>query len=164
MAASLTEKGAVLVSTDRIRAEVFGDEEIQYTEDWLRDQGYAGAQDIRSKAIFANSRLFDLAYERCSKKLAEGADVVMDATSCSRKARRFILDNVSNADRCVCMVIAAPFEICCMRNRMRSRIVPDEAMKRISEGFEFPSKEEGFDEIIYCGDKKDIDYGEGKNS
>ena len=158
----LTEKGGIIVSSDLMRAETFGDEDIQYTEEWLKEQGYEGAQDVRSKEIFGNSKMFDLAYKRCSEKLAQGLDVIFDSTACSRKARKFILDNVTNADRCICMVMAVPFDVCCKRNKMRDRTVSDSVMSRIAGNFEFPMPDEGFDEIIYCGEKSDIDYGEGK--
>jgi hypothetical protein len=34
-------------------------------------------------------------------------------------------------------------------------------MQRIAGYFELPTPDEGFDEIIFVGDKRDIDYGNG---
>lgn len=158
--AALVEKGAVVISSDLIRKELFGDENTQYTEEWLKDQNYDGAPDTRSKEVFSNGKVFDLVFKTASEKLGAGTDVILDSTACSRNFRRRMLDHIKNADRRVCLVMAVSFEVCCARNRQRERVVPDEAMKRIAGNFEFPSEAEGFDEIVYYGDKNDIDYGE----
>lgn len=162
-AQELVEKGAVKVSSDLIRKELFGEEEIHYTDEWLRETGYDGPDERAAKEEYANNTLFDLLFERCSGFLSKGFDVITDSTSCSRFARKRVLDNVRNADRIVCIVMAVPFELCCIRNRLRDRVVPDYAMKRIAGNFQFPDREEGFDEIVYIGNKEDIDYGEARS-
>ena len=95
----LAEKGAVIVSSDRIRKETFGDQDIQYTEDWLRENGYDGPDDVTSKKNFANIKIFDIVFERCSDYLGKGFDVVIDSTSCSRAMRKRNLDIIKNADK-----------------------------------------------------------------
>ena len=85
--------------------------------------------------------------------------MIIDSTSCNKKARQVALENIKNANRRVCIVMAVSFRTCCIRNKMRDRVVPDDAMRRIADHFEFPSEEEGFDKIIYIGNRADIDYG-----
>ncbi len=157
--AELIRKGAIAISSDTIREEIFGDANITYTEKWLAEQGYDGAQDNSSKEFFANARIFDIVYRKCSERLLAGQDVIIDSTSCNKKARQVALENIKNADRRVCIVMAVSFRTCCIRNKMRDRVVPDDAMRRIADHFEFPSEEEGFDKIIYIGNREDIDYG-----
>lgn len=160
-AENILENGAVLISSDRLREEFFGDEGLQYTEEWLREQGYDGKDDVHAKERFANTKIFESVFKRCSESLARGEDVILDSTACRKKMRSKILSNIRNADRTVCIVMAVPFEVCVERNQKRERTVPAYTMKGIAGSFEFPTEDEGFDEIIYCGDKSDIDYGEG---
>lgn len=160
-AATILKNGAALVSSDRLREEFFGDEKIQYTEEWLRAQGYDGADDVSSKEDFANTKIFESAFQRCSEILARGMDVIMDSTACGRKTRKHILRKIRNADRTVCIVMAVSFAVCMQRNLSRKRIVPAFFMERSARSFQFPSVDEGFDEIIYYGNISDIDYGEG---
>ena len=163
-AEELVRKGAVIISSDKVREELFGDANIHYTDEWLQGLGYDGPEDNASKEMFANRNVFDIVYRRCSESLRAGTDVIIDSTSCNRTARKLVLDNVRNAARRICLVMAVPYKTCCLRNSLRKRIVPDDAMKRIAGAFEFPKLEEGFDEIEYVGDINDIDYGEAISS
>lgn len=84
-AAELVEKGAMLISSDKMRQKLLGDENTHFTDTWLQEMGYDGPQEIRAKEVFANSKVFDLVYRQSSERLMEGIDVIVDATSCSRK-------------------------------------------------------------------------------
>lgn len=160
----LADKGAVIISSDRIREEIFGDQDVQYTDDWLREHGYDGPDDILSKKAFANNIIFDLVFKRCSEYLSRGFDVVTDSTSCSRAVRKRVLESIKNASKRICIVMAVPFAECIRRNALRNRDVPEHVMKRIADHFQFPSLAEGFDEIMCIGNREDIDYGEAKNN
>ncbi|MCR5544321.1 MAG: ATP-binding protein [Eubacterium sp.] len=153
------ENGAIAYSSDVLRGEMFGDPGIQFTDEWLEKLKYDGPDDYMKKKLFVEKYIFSEIYNRIEKALVDGKDVVMDATNPGKNTRKRIMDRLKKyADRVVAVVMATPFDVCMERNQKRDRTVPEEAMIRIRNEFEFPELEEGFDEIIYVNDKNDIDY------
>lgn len=123
------EFGAQVFSSDTLRKEKFGDEEVQ------KD---------------ANG-IFKELLNRCAASLNSGHTTVLDATNLSSKKRIEFLRGLDKKVKLVfskiCILMATPYEICCERNSSRERVVPDEAMKRMYHSFYTPSYFEGWDDI-----------------
>lgn len=117
--------GTIIVSSDAIRKEVFGDEDNQ-------DH---------------NTEVFEIMAKRTIENLKAGNDVIYDATNLSRKYRTNFLKSVPiNSDR-IAVVFATPFDICLERNNSRDRVVPENVLWKMYKSFQMPYYTEGFDEI-----------------
>ena len=123
------DRGYVVVSSDAIRAELWGDESIQGDP----------------------AKVFGLVQARCRVALLNGLDVVMDATNMNAKKRRGFLRQMP-ACRKICVVMATPFDECVKRDEERSRSVGVAVMKKMLCSFEMPDYNEGWDkiDIRYC--------------
>ena len=114
-----------LISTDSIREELYGDENIQ-----------------------GDGRLvFSIAFCRAREALERGENVIFDATNVSRKARKGVLKATPGAEH-VAVFVNTPFEECVKRNRSRVRVVPNEVLERMHKNLVPPTVEEGFAEVI----------------
>lgn len=131
------EEDAYVVSSDAIRAELWGSEEVQGD----------------------NSIIFDEVYKRVKDFLTEKKNVVLDATNLSSNRRRALLQDLKKT-KCetICVVMATPIKTCYERNSTRDRKVPEEVIDRMWKGFEFPGYFEGWDKIAICrtGGAEDI--------
>ena len=114
----------ILVSSDSIREEVFGD---------VNDQSH-------------NQEVFNIVEKRCREALKANKETVLDATNLNRKRR---INFIKTMPKCEvkAVVFAIPFEECCKRNAARERVVPQSAMERMYRSFQPPHYAEGFDEI-----------------
>lgn len=120
------EKNCVIVSSDDIRAELYGD---------ASEQGNA-------------KEVFGLAYERIRTNLEEGRDVIFDATNIS-KAKRKKIFNISPKNTVhIAIFFNVPLDVCKERNARRERIVPESVLERMHRYIVPPTTEEGFDIII----------------
>lgn len=115
---------AVVVSSDEVREELFGDASIQ------KD----------------NDRVFEIVNQRVEKALALGHDVVYDATSIKSYTRRNIIQRFDA--RFVAVWFDVSKDECLERNAKRSRQVPEKVIARMFRQFEIPTHSEGFDAII----------------
>ncbi|MGM9795755.1 MAG: AAA family ATPase, partial [Candidatus Aphodosoma sp.] len=89
----------ILVSSDSIREEVFGD---------VNDQSH-------------NGEVFNIVHQRVVAAIKNGRDVVLDATNLSRKRRIGFLKSIPDC-LAEAIVFAIPFEFCCKRNAARDRV------------------------------------------
>lgn len=123
-----------LISTDKIRGELFGDEAIQGP--WL--------------SVWAEvTRCFQLAVQQTQTGTVLGT--VYDATNAQRKGRRVVIQAARAAgfNRILAVWFDIPTAICLHRNQQRSRQVPVEvieAMARQLAGAS-PHVDEGFDAL-----------------
>ncbi|MBD1823294.1 AAA family ATPase [Cyanobacteria bacterium FACHB-DQ100] len=124
-----------MISTDTIRAQLFGDEAVQgsWLKIWLkvRSQFQQAVSAIRSGEIeFA----------------------IYDATNAVRKQRRaaIALARKSGFTHITGVWINPPIEVCLERNRMRDRQVPDAVIHRMARRLYGapPALDEGLDELI----------------
>lgn len=114
----------VVISTDAIRAEMFGSEDCQEN----------------GNDVFAE------AHRRVTKALQDGHDVIIDATNVTRKARKQWLKHTA---RHVAVYVATDVEECKRRNAQRDRHVPTEVIDGMAQRLTIPTAgEEGFDEVI----------------
>lgn len=118
---------AELLSSDRLRLELFGDE---------NDQRH-------------NSEVFNELHRRAIKFLKQGKTVVYDATGLSGSRRKGFLKQFSQIS-CwkACLVFAVPFSTCVERDSKRSRSVGREVVLRQMKQFQMPHMNEGWDEIL----------------
>jgi predicted kinase len=119
--------GDVVVSSDAIRAELYGDEAIQGDP----------------------NKIFNIVKERIVSAIRDGKDVVMDATNINSKKRAAFLVDVRNRCRGIdieahCVVMATPVWECIERDSERSRHVGREVIERMWYQFEVPHKGEGW--------------------
>ena len=97
-----------------------------------------------------NFFIFNTLYKRARKFLKQGKDVVIDATNVDflervKNLKRFEDLNIKK----VAIVFKTPFEECVKRDVMRKRTVGEDVIKHFQAKFIIPTKEEGFDEIIF---------------
>lgn len=131
------KEDAIIISSDAIRKELYGNEEIQGD----------------------NNKVFNIMLKRTIEYLSAGKNVVYDATNLKRKNRNHVLEAVS---RCCfhkyIIIMATPFEECLKRNRERERKAPESVIWRMRKSFQFPNNESGFNphaniKIVYDKDK-----------
>ena len=126
---------AVIVSSDAIRAELWGDEAVQGDP----------------------SKVFRIARCRIRDLLQEGKNVILDATNMNAKKRASFMRDLKmfmDGYTKVCIVMATPFEECVRRDSMRSRRVGKEVISKMRASFQMPYYNEGWDRIYieYCSD------------
>lgn len=124
------EENEVVVSSDGIREELFGD---------VNDQKH-------------NGEVFNEMFKRACSALKNGQNVYYNATNINRRRRINLIKEIKNnvkVDICFyAIVIATPYERCLINNDERKRKVPKEVIKRMYYHFEPPMLEEGFSHCI----------------
>lgn len=137
-AKELAEKeNAIIVSTDSIRQEFYGNEEIQGDTE----------------------KVFKKAYIDILNNLNRNNNVIFDATNINFKSRIDIVKRYKKyADKIICVFRATPYEVCLERNSKRDRKVPEQVIRRMYEHFFVPQMYEGFDRIIVDMEIEHLNY------
>lgn len=112
------------LSSDAIRKELYGDENIQ---------GNPG-------------EVFTLMQRRATEKLNNGYDVLYDATNMTRKDRSGIIGVCPKFVKIECHIIWAPIEECIKRDAIRERTVGKEIINKMLKRFQAPYY--GIDEVL----------------
>lgn len=120
------ETNAIICSSDAIREELCGDKNSQDN----------------------NEEVFKILHSRIKENLKNGKNVIYDATNINSKRRRAFLSELRNIP-CVkkCVIMATPFEMCCIQNESRDRVVPYEVIERMYKNWNTPYWFEGWNEI-----------------
>lgn len=113
------------LSSDAIRAELYGDESIQGNP----------------------AEVFALMQKGAINALNDGYDVVYDATNIIRKDRANIITTCPKFAKIEAHVVWAPIETCIARDTARERTVSKEVIDRMLKRFQAPYYDEGIDEI-----------------
>ena len=114
------------VCPDKIRGELYGDESIQ--------------GDGKQVFAIAHARIKDLGQG--------GNNVVFDATNINvDRRKKFVKEMRPYFDIIIFKWITTPASVCYERNFYRDRQVPSNIIKRMSDNFEEPTMEEGWDYI-----------------
>lgn len=124
------------LSSDSIRAELYGDESIQGNP----------------------NEVFSIMQQRAICALNNGQSVVYDCTSITRKDRAGIIAVCPKFAKIECHIIWAPIELCIERDVARERTVSKEVIDKMLKRFQAPFFDEGIDEIkvvLPDGFKKD---------
>ena len=116
---------AVHLSSDKIRAELWGNEATQGD----------------------NNEVFSLMQSRAIEALNNGQNVVYDATNITSKDRSYIISLCPKFVKIECHIIWAPIETCIERDAARERTVGKEVIDRMLKRFQAPFVDEGLDEI-----------------
>ena len=114
------------LSSDTIRAELYGDESIQGNP----------------------AEVFSLMQKRAIEALNDGKDVIYDATNITRKDRASIINLCPKFVAIQCYIIWAPIETCIERDAARERTVGKEVIDKMLKRFQAPFYDEGIDEIV----------------
>lgn len=124
------QHGAVLVSSDAIRTEIYGDENCQDNP----------------------SKVFDLMKKRTVAALREGHDVVYDATNINSKRRISLLRDIKNQVAQfipVAVLVLCPVDECIERDALRDRTVGKAVINKMLCNYQPPSYYEGFTTLEY---------------
>lgn len=133
----------VWLSSDKLREELWGDEE---------DQSNPGA-------------IFNAMNNRAVAALNEGYSVIYDATNLNSKKRKATLAEITRRVNpaksdfiATCYVVTCSITECKQRQNLRSRKVSDEVIDRMARQFQTPNYGEGWDKIfiISNGKKQDL--------
>lgn len=135
---------AEIVSSDNIRKELYGDENIQGD----------------------NNKVFRILQERIINGLKNNKNMIYDATNINYKRRMEFLQKIRKLKiEKIAIMVATPYEQCLIRNSQRERQVPEEVIKRMYFNFYVPQYFEGWDDIqikytnnyiFFFGDLEDI--------
>lgn len=117
--------GTVHLASDKIRAELWGNETIQDNP----------------------NEVFSLMQNRAVAALNFGSDVIYDATNMTRKDRAGIISACPKFVKIEAHVVWAPIEACIERDASRKRTVGKEVIDRMLKRFQAPYYDEGIDEI-----------------
>lgn len=122
-----TNEKAIIVSSDNIRKELYGDENIQGNPE----------------------EVFKLVHERILSSLDNGLNVIYDATNLKRKYRLEILNKLPKFVKTECHIVWKPIYQCIEDDLNRDRSVGKEVINKMVQGFEMPFYDEGFSRINY---------------
>ena len=121
---------AYLLSSDKIRKELYGDESIQGNP----------------------KEVFSVLFNRMTEQLGQGRDVVVDATNINRHDRLTAIKLAKDfGERIRAVVMETPIAVCVRRNDARERKVPDYVFDKMIARYEEPTLSEGFDVVIKEG-------------
>ena len=123
----LRSENLIILSSDEIRLELFGDETCQ-----------------------ANNKLvFDTLNKRVKDALKNNKDVVYDATSLTKVVRKNIITKFQkDASEIICIFFNVSLDECIKRNSKRERTVPVDVLRKMANRLEVPDENEGFNRII----------------
>lgn len=118
-------KNAIHLSSDKIRAELYGDESTQGDP----------------------SEVFSLMQSRAIEYLNDGKNVIYDATNICRKDRANIIAICPKHVEIEAHVIWTPIEDCLQRDADRARTVGTKVIDKMLKRFQPPFYDEGIDKI-----------------
>lgn len=128
LAEKLAEKeNAVIVSSDAMREELFGDVDNQDN----------------------NTRLFEEVGKRIKTLLGKDETVVFDATNINRKRRIHFINNEIKADEKVVYYMNTSLSWCLQRDSRRERHVGAGIIDKMYRNMHIPTKSEGWDEVVF---------------
>lgn len=122
-------KPDLILSSDKIREELYGDESRQGNP----------------------AEVFSVLYERMEKAIDNGngsEHIIIDATNMSKRDRSKAIEIAKGGNHIIrAVVMDTPIAVCIRRNDARERKVPDFVFDRMLRKYEEPSLSEGFDII-----------------
>lgn len=121
-----SNSNTIHLSSDSIRAELYGDESIQGNP----------------------AEVFSLMQKRAIEALNDGKDVIYDATNITRKDRSGIIGICPKFAKIEAHIIWAPIETCIERDAARDRTVGKAVIDKMLKRFQAPYYDEGIDEIV----------------
>lgn len=124
---SMGREAIIVLSSDKIRQELYGDESVQGNP----------------------AEVFGTLYGRMETALKNAESVVIDATNMTKRDReKAIYLGKKYGDLVKGIVMDTPIAECIRRNDARERKVPDFVFDRMIAKYEEPTLSEGFDYIV----------------
>lgn len=117
---------AEIISSDEIRKEFYGSEEIQ----------------TNPKKVFAE------VHRRIKTAIENDKDVVVDATNLKAKYRKSIIE-IAIGCEVIAVYLDTELQTAINRNAQRKRKVPEEVIAKMYNQIELPQYKEGFSEIKF---------------
>lgn len=119
--------GATVLSSDKIREELYGDESVQGNP----------------------AKVFSILYGKMEEAINDGAEhIIIDATNINKRDRAKAIEIAKGGNHIVrAVVMDTPIAECIRRNDARERKVPDFVFDRMLRKYEEPTLSEGFDII-----------------
>lgn len=100
----------------------------------------------KGKKTYETIRLF---HQQIRDDLIAGNDVIVDGTYTIKRTRSELLNAVKGIDcKRILIYMGTPLEECIRRNSQRPNPLPDFMIRDIYNSLEFPTLDEGWDEII----------------
>lgn len=124
-AQDFSEKDFIHITSDGVREELFGNASIQTD----------------------HNKVFTIMRERTKEAIANGYNVIYDATNIARKHRINFIRAFKGKAILECHIIWADISTCIERDKMRSRVVGIPVIDRMIRQFETPYYDEGWDLI-----------------
>lgn len=141
VAIKLVNDNTIILSSDAIRKEFYGDESVQDNP----------------------SQIFEEMQRRTIAALKGGKNVVYDATNISRKKRKHLLSSLNIPCKKIACVVWARYETCVARDSSRNRNVGESVIKRMLLNFQPPYYDEGWDEIEFMVNDDPYKRGDYEN-
>lgn len=151
-------KDTVIVSTDIIRKNLFGDESMQYSMEYaqrkmkhmhINTSGMTADELKRKAEIICRTAVYNTATYKICSSLRNGKSVIFDATNIYRRNRIYMLKKVNSiCSKKICWYFDVLLKTALNQNKNRSRIVDEKIITKMKTMLQTPLKEEGFDEII----------------
>ena len=123
-------ENAIILSSDQLRLELFGD--VNHQEN--------------------NGELFQELYRRAKQFLNQGNNVIIDATNISQKRRIHFINEFKKFKK-ECIYLSTPYLNCVIRDYERDKKVGVQVIHRMYKQMQIPFKEEGWDEVKYVKSK-----------
>lgn len=123
--AKIRKDSGVIISSDEIREELFGDARIQDN----------------------SGQVFELMRKRAHDALEKGSDVYWDATNMTRKARLSAISCKTPETKVNAYVIWNTLDRCIELDSLRDRTVGKDVIMRMAKNFQFPFYDEGIQNI-----------------
>lgn len=127
IARQLADSNTVILSSDAIRKEFYGDESIQDDP----------------------AKIFEEMQRRTIAALKSGKNAIYDATNISRKKRKHLLSSINIPCKKIAYVVWARYETCLARDAARNRNVGESVIKRMLLNFQPPYYDEGWNDIEF---------------
>ncbi len=139
---------ALRYSADAVRGELFGNEGLQYSDDYLRNLGYdTDSMSDHEKQKTCHSLVWNEVYRRLEYSLNQGEDCVADGTFISPENRSIVISRFQPLAEIRCLYFITPADICIERDSKRSRSVGESIIRLYERDLIPPELSEGFQSI-----------------
>ena len=142
------QKELAVFSADAVRGEWFGDEGLQYTDDFLKSAGIDPERLSRDeKCEKASMLVFEEVYRRTEEAIRNGTNAAIDGTSLTKWSRGMMISRFRDIASIRGIWIKTDPELCIRRDAERSRSVGEQRILEFVSMFVPPVLEEGFDAL-----------------
>ena len=143
-------KDVVFLSADALRQELFRNEAIQYTQEFLKEHGYEpDGMTEWEKARKAAYFLWNYVARRGLEAVRNGSNILIDGTFVQPQTRLRMIRKFHPYSTLHGLFFVPDLNICLSRNQLRARKVDEKVIRKMAEQLVVPSLEEGFDVLDF---------------